>query len=180
MQIDPCEKRNTASDWPQSLSNGHLFIYCLVEDSKSSFSPLYKSPVYKRKEKINKNNPDLMLKNTKKPESTMNRNQESGNVQKQNKFSILTLNSNNKEGTQLSIKKTDDARDVHPWRIGTTSIGMGIVSFMASVRKCQNGSVKVRVFSGTTIEVLRGYYIKPLLLKQPSKVLLHVGTNTAT
>ena len=36
------------------------------------------------------------------------------------------------------------------------------------------------MFSGTTIEALREYYIKPLLLKQPSKVILHVSTNTAS
>ena len=45
---------------------------------------------------------------------------------------------------------------------------------------CQNGSVKVRVFPGSTIEDLKDYYIKPLLRKQPSKVFLHVGTNNAS
>ena len=34
MWIDPRDKRNTASNWPQGLANGHLFTYCLVEESK--------------------------------------------------------------------------------------------------------------------------------------------------
>ena len=44
----------------------------------------------------------------------------------------------------------------------------------------QNGSVKVRVFPGTTIEDLKNYCIMLLLQKQPSKVILHVGTNNAS
>ena len=33
MWIDSRDTRNTASDWPQSLANGHLFTHCLVEES---------------------------------------------------------------------------------------------------------------------------------------------------
>ena len=33
MQIDPHDTRNTASDWPQGLANGHLFTHCLVKES---------------------------------------------------------------------------------------------------------------------------------------------------
>ena len=34
MWIDIHYKRNTASDWPQGLANGHLFTYCSVGESK--------------------------------------------------------------------------------------------------------------------------------------------------
>ena len=34
MRMDQRDKRNTASDWPQGLANGHLFTHCLVEESK--------------------------------------------------------------------------------------------------------------------------------------------------
>ena len=34
MRIDSRDKRNTASDWPQGLANGHLFTHSLVEESK--------------------------------------------------------------------------------------------------------------------------------------------------
>ena len=85
-------------------------IFNTVEELKSS-TP---QGIYERKEKINKINPDSLPKTTKKTEHTMNRNQESCNVEKQIKFSNLTLNSNSKEEAQLSIKKTDDARDTHP------------------------------------------------------------------
>ena len=32
MRIDPHEKKNTTSDWPQGLANGHLFTHCSVEE----------------------------------------------------------------------------------------------------------------------------------------------------
>ena len=70
---------------------------------------------YKRKEKIHKskNAPDSMPKNArnqKKIENTSNRNQENDKVQKQNKFSNLALNSNDKKGAQPPSKETDDMR----------------------------------------------------------------------
>ena len=34
MRIDSRDTRNTASDWPQGLANGHLFTHRLVEESK--------------------------------------------------------------------------------------------------------------------------------------------------
>ena len=141
---------------------------------------------YKRKEKIHKskNAPDSMPKNArnqKKIENTSNRNQENDKVQKQNKFSNLALNSNDKKGAQPPSKETDDMRDTHHWRKGTTLIAGDSILYGIDEKKiCRNGSVKVRVFSGTTIEDPRDYYLKPLLRKQPSKVILHVGTNNAS
>ena len=50
---------------------------------------------------------------------------------------------------------------------------------MTSFESFENETVKVRVFSGTTIEDLRDYYMKPILRKKPSKIISHVGTNNA-
>ena len=77
--------------------------------------------------------------------------------------------------------KSDNTNETQPWRKGTTLIAGDSILYGIDERKiCQNGSVKVRVFSGNTIENLRDYYIKPLLRKKPSKVILHVGTNNAS
>ena len=40
--------------------------------------------------------------------------------------------------------------------------------------------MKVRVFPGATIRDLKDYYIKPLLRKQPSKLILHAGINNVS
>ena len=41
MRIDSRDKRNTASDCPQGLANGHLFTHCSVEEFKGeAFSML--------------------------------------------------------------------------------------------------------------------------------------------
>ena len=71
--------------------------------------------------------------------------------------------------------------ETQPWRKGTTLIAGDSILYGIDERKlCQNCSAKVRVFSGTMIEDLRDYYIKPLLRKMPCKVILHVGTNNAS
>ena len=41
MRIDSRDKRNTASDWPQSLANWHLFTHWLVEESKGGKRTLF-------------------------------------------------------------------------------------------------------------------------------------------
>ena len=91
------------------------------------------------------------------------------------------IKSDRKEKHQPPSKNVDDASDVHRWRKGTTLIAGDSILYGTDEKKiCQNGSVKVRVFPGATIEDLKDYYIKPLLRKQPSKVILHVGTNNAS
>ena len=86
------------------------------------------------------------------------------------------IKSGSKEKRQPPSKNADDASDVHLWRKGTTLItGDSILYGIDEKKICQNGSVKVRVFPGATIEDLKDCYIKPLLRKQPSKVILHVS-----
>ena len=124
-----------------------------------------------------------MPKAEKKSENIINRNQESGIIQKQIKsINLDAIKSDSKEKQQPPSKNADDASDVHLWRKGTTLIAGDSILYGIDEKKiCQNGSVRVRVFfPGATVEDLKDYYIKPLLRKQPSKVILHVGTNNAS
>ena len=112
-------------------------------------------------EKIYKNNTEWMPKAEKKSENTINRNQESGLIQKQIKsINLDTIKSVSKEKHQPPSKNADDASDVHLWRKGKTLIAGDSILYGTDEKKiCQNGSVKVRVFPGATIEDLKDYYI---------------------
>ena len=136
----------------------------------------------RREAKIYKNNTEWMPKTDKKSEHTVKRNQGSGIIQKQIKSTNLDVRkSDSKEKNQPPSKITGELIDVPLWRKGTTLItGDSILYGIDEKKICQNGSVKVRVFPASTIEDLQDYYIKPLLRKQPSKVILHVGTNNAS
>ena len=50
---------------------------------------------------------------------------------------------------------------------------------MEFIREGKEATIRT-VLPGATIEDLKDYYTKPLLRKQPSKVILHVGTNKAS
>ena len=106
-----------------------------------------------------------MPKNEKKPESTINKNQESGITQKQIKSTNLdAVKSDSKEKHQPPNKNAGDVSDVHLWRKGTTLITeVSILYGIDEKRMCQNGSVKVRAFPGAIIEDLKDHDIKPLL-----------------
>ena len=68
--------------------------------------------------------------------------------------------------------------DVDPWRRNTTLIvGDSILSGVEE-SKLQRYSAKVRAFSGARIDDMYDY-LKPLLSKMPTNVILHVGTNDA-
>ena len=136
----------------------------------------------RREEKIYKNNTEWMPKTEKKFENTVNRNQASGIFHKQIKSTNLDVRkSDSKEKNQPPSNITDDVSDVTVWRKGTTLItGDSILYGIDEKNICQNYSVKVRVFPCSAIEDLKDYYIKPLLRKQPSKVILRVGTNNAS
>ena len=89
----------------------------------------------RRQEKIYKNNTEWMPKTEKKAENTVYRNEESGIIQKQVKSTNLDVRkSDSKEKNQPPSKIIDDVSDVPLWRRGTT-LTLGIVSFMASIRK---------------------------------------------
>ena len=84
---------------------------------------------------------------------------------------------NNKESDTTEIHDEDPA--LHKWRNNTTLIiGNSMISGLDEKRMSSNGSVKVRSFPGARIEDMTDY-IKPLLKKCPSKVILHIGTNNA-
>ena len=85
------------------------------------------------------------------------------------------MKSDSKEKHQPPSKNADDASDVHLWRKGTTLITGDSILYCLMKKRCHNGSVKVRVFAGATIEDLKDCYINQLLRKQPSKVILHVS-----
>ena len=134
------------------------------------------------KEKIDKNNTEWIPVTGKKSENIINNNQESSIIQKQIKSTNLdAVKLDSKEKNQPLSKNTDDVSDVPLWRKGTTLIAGDSILYGIDEKKiCQNGSVKVRVFPGATVGDLKDYYIKPLLRKQPSKVILHVGTNNVS
>ena len=118
---------------------------------------------------------------SKTKESTQNRKQKFWKAQKPSKASSPVSKSETNQANKQARNKFDDTNETQPWRKGTTLIAGDSILYGIDERKlCQNGSVKVRVFSGTTIEDLRDYYIKPLLRKKPCKVILHVGTNNAS
>ena len=69
--------------------------------------------------------------------------------------------------------------DVDPWRRNTTLIvGDSILSGVEE-SELQRYSAKVRAFSGARIDDMYDY-LKPLLSKMPTNVILHVGTNDAS
>ena len=118
---------------------------------------------------------------SKRKEITQNRKRKFWKAQKPSKASSPVSKSETNQANKQASNKFDDTNETQPWRQGTTLIAGDSILYGIDERKlCQNGSVKVRVFSGTTIEDLRDYYIKPLLRKKPSKVILHVGTNNAS
>ena len=118
---------------------------------------------------------------SKTKEITQNRKQNSWKAQKPSKSSSPVSRSEANHAKHQTSNQSDNTSETQPWRKGTTLIAGDSILYGIDERKiCQNGSVKVRVFSGTTIEDLRDYYIKPLLRKKPSKVILHVGTNNAS
>ena len=51
-----------------------------------------------------------------------------------------------------------------------------MISGLDEKRLGSNGSVKARSFPESIIHDLHNYYMKPLLKKKPSKVVLHIGT----
>ena len=68
----------------------------------------------------------------------------------------------------------------HTWKRGTVLImGDSMLYGVDEKKLSKKSTVKVRCFSGSTIKDLHQFYIKPLLAKKPSKVILHVGTNDA-
>ena len=83
-----------------------------------------------------------------------------------------------KDITHPSVIKSSDI-ETHAWKKHTVLItGDSILNGIEEARMSKNGNIKVRPFSGACIEDMKDY-IKPLLKKQPSTVVLHIGTNNA-
>ena len=76
---------------------------------------------------------------------------------------------------------TGDVPGVYPWKKGTILVmGDSMLNGVDERSLSNNGLVKVRSFSGSTISDLQNYYMKPLLRKKPTKIILHIGTNEVT
>ena len=76
---------------------------------------------------------------------------------------------------------TGDVPGVYPWKKGTILVmGDSMLNGVDERSLSNNGLVKVRSFSGSTISDLQNYYMKPLLRKKPTKIILHIGTNDVT
>ena len=152
-----------------------------VDELKTSNNPKGKDQtIANRAETNNKANFDSST-TPKKKENTQSQKQKSVKAHKPNKASNPVSKPETNQAKTQPSNKSDNTNETQPWRKGTTLIAGDSILYGIDERKiCQNGSVKVRVFSGTTIEDLRDYYIKPLLRKKPSKVILHVGTNNAS
>eukprot|EP00112_Aurelia_sp_Birch-Aquarium-sp1_P010722 Seg2283.5 transcript_id=Seg2283.5/GoldUCD/mRNA.D3Y31 product="hypothetical protein" protein_id=Seg2283.5/GoldUCD/D3Y31 len=131
----------------------------------------------------NKANTESLSTTSRTKESPKIENKSMGRSKSRLKLLLTTTvpKTDTKQTNAQSSNKADNINETHPWRKGTTLIVADSILYGIDERKiCQNGLVKVRVFSGTTIEDLKDYYIKPLLRKKPSKVILHVGTNNAS
>ena len=73
-------------------------------------------------------------------------------------------------------KKTSN----HTWKKGTVLItGDSMLNGIEESKLQMKCDVKLRAFSGATTEDMHSY-LKPLLKKEPSTVILHIGTNDAT
>ena len=72
-----------------------------------------------------------------------------------------------------------NAGKVHTWKKGTTLIvGDSMLGGIKEALLAPRNNVKVRSFPGATISDMRDY-MRPLLRKKPSRILIHVGTNDA-
>ena len=83
----------------------------------------------------------------------------------------------NENSTTNSTREEPDRNS--QWRHGTTLIvGDSMLGGIVESRIGPRRNIKVRSFPGATIADMH-HYIKPLLLKSPSRIILHVGTNDA-
>ena len=63
-----------------------------------------------------------------------------------------------------------------PWKEGTILVmGDSMLNGVDEGSLSNNGMVKVRSFSGSAISDLQNYYIKPLLRKKPTKIIMHIS-----
>ena len=67
---------------------------------------------------------------------------------------------------------------IHPWPPGTTLIVGDSILWGVDEAKLERYNAKVRAFKGARVDDMYDY-LKPLLAKKPSFVILHVGTNDA-
>ena len=65
---------------------------------------------------------------------------------------------------------------VHPWQANTTLITGSSILCGLNERRLQKYKIKVRAFPGATVDDMHDY-LKPLLKKNPSNIILHIGSN---
>ena len=76
----------------------------------------------------------------------------------------------------LNSKKRKKRNNVKAWPKGTTLITGD--SILTGIQESRLKKAKVRVFLGATVNDLYDY-LTPLLKKQPSNIILHIGSNDA-
>ena len=65
---------------------------------------------------------------------------------------------------------------VHPWQANTTLITGSSILCGLNEQRLQKYKIKVRAFPGATVDDMHDY-LKPLLKKNPSNIILHIGSN---
>ena len=109
----------------------------------------------------------------------------------QNSFTNSSSCINDMESSRNDVDNTNHTKHLnqlrtarfiepHKWPRGTTLItGDSILNNIQEDRISKNRRVKVRAFPGATIEDMYDY-LTPLLKKEPSNIILHVGSNNST
>ena len=65
---------------------------------------------------------------------------------------------------------------VHPWQANTTLITGSSILCGLNEKRLQKYKIKVRAFPGATVDDMHDY-LKPLLKKNPSNIIIHIGSN---
>ena len=109
------------------------------------------------------------------------------NVQSTGEKSGLESESNDKKQTR-PVHETDADKlaekakktSTHTWKNGTVLItGDSMLNGIEESKLQMKFDVKLRAFSGANTEDMHSY-LKPLLKKEPTTVILHIGTNDST
>jgi len=124
---------------------------------------------------VNTDTPNVSINdnNTTMMESKLNFDEQLVDVRRKKHEHFIKSRKNNAD--ENSVKET-----THKWKKGTVLIiGDSMISGLDEKRLSAQGMIKVRTFPGSKVEDLMDY-VKPLFKKDPSKILIHVGTNNST
>lgn len=87
----------------------------------------------------------------------------------QNRFETLSTHpTNNGAQSKSNAQRTSS--------IPTIIIGDSMIKDLRGWKMSKNSQIKVRSFSGSTVEAM-AHYVKPAIEEKPGRIILHVGTN---